>query len=98
MGMAQILWAEIGWTWRRQRKGKRKPRGVEQRCLKVFNGLYPGNISMGMAAQLQKAELRGKTEELYCGVEKIMRCDGSVFLQVKELQGIEKKQLVMNSK
>lgn len=29
--------------------------------------------------------------------EKVMRCDGSVFLLLKDLQGIEKKQLVMNS-
>lgn len=64
----------------------------------MFSGLYLGNTSMGMAAHLQKTELRGKTEELFCEVEKVRRCDGLVFLLVKEPQGIEKKQLVMNSK
>lgn len=63
-----MLWAKIGCTLRRQRKDKTKPRGGEQGCLKMFNGLYPGNASMGMASQLQKTELKGKTEELYCGV------------------------------
>lgn len=42
-------------------KDKRKSRKGEQRYLKVCSGLCTGNISMGMAAELQKTELRGKT-------------------------------------